>query len=45
MIVPFIDTNPELSHTFAAYAFSEPTTYTAQVIGADGTVLATWPST
>jgi hypothetical protein len=43
--VPFNDTHPTADRTFAAYAFSEPGPYTAQVIGADGAVLATWPST
>jgi hypothetical protein len=43
--VPFADVDPTFDRTFAAFAFSEPTNYTAQVIGADGTVLANWPST
>ena len=42
--VPFNDAQPASDRTFAAYAFSEATTYTAQIIGADGAVLATWPS-
>jgi hypothetical protein len=42
--VPFTDTDATFDRTFAAYAFSEPTTYTAQIVGADGTVLANWPS-
>ena len=44
VLVPFTDTDPTLDRTFAAYAFSEATQYTAQIIGADGTVLANWPS-
>jgi hypothetical protein len=44
VLVPFNDTDPTFDRTFAAYAFSEPSTYTAQIIGADGTVLAVWPS-
>jgi hypothetical protein len=44
VLVPFNDAQPESDRTFAAYAFSEPTTYTAQIIGADGAVLASWPS-
>jgi hypothetical protein len=44
VIVPFIDAGAELDRTFAAYAFSEATPYTAQIVGGDGTVLATWPS-
>lgn len=44
VIVPFNDAQPDSDRTFAAFAFSEPTTYTAQIIGADGAVLATWPS-
>jgi hypothetical protein len=44
VVVPFADTDPSFDRTFAAYAFSEPTQYTAQIIGPDGTVLATWPS-
>jgi hypothetical protein len=43
VLVPFADPDPELDRTVAAYAFSEPTTFTAQIIGVDGTVLATWP--
>ena len=39
VVVPFIDADPELNRTFAAYAFSEPTQYSAQIIGADGAVL------
>jgi hypothetical protein len=42
--VPFSDTDASFDRTFSAYAFSEPTTYTAQIIGEDGAVLATWPS-
>ncbi len=45
VVVPFADTDPSLDRTFAAYAFSEPAPYTAQIIGPDGSVLATWPST
>jgi hypothetical protein len=44
ILAPFTDTDATLDRTFAAFAFSEPTTYTAQIIGTDGTVLATWPS-
>jgi len=44
VIVPFTDADPTFDRTFAAYAFSEATKYTAQIIGADGTVLADWPS-
>ena len=40
----FIDIDPTSDRIFAGYAFSEPGPYTAQVVGADGTVLATWPS-
>ena len=43
VLVPFNDVAPDLDRTFAAYAFSEPTTYTAQIVGDDGTVLANWP--
>jgi hypothetical protein len=43
VVVPFNDVSPDFDRTFAAYAFSEPTTYTAQIIGEDGTVLASWP--
>ena len=42
--VPFSDTDASFDRTFAAYAFSEPTTYSAQIVGEDGAVLATWPS-
>jgi hypothetical protein len=44
VVIKFNDIDPTLDRTFAAYAFSEPGPYTAQVVGADGTVLATWPS-
>jgi hypothetical protein len=44
VLVPFSDPDPTFDHTFSAYAFSEPTNFTAQIIGADGAVLATWPS-
>ena len=33
VIVPFNDIDPSLDRTFAAYAFSEPVQYTAQIIG------------
>lgn len=45
VVVPFVDTDPNFDRTFAAYAFSEPTPYTAQIVGSDGAVLASWPST
>ena len=45
VIAPFNDIDPSLDRTFAAYAFSEPVQYTVQIVAADGTVLATWPST
>ena len=44
VLVPFTDADPNFDRTFAAYAFSEPTKYTAQIIGADGTVIAQWPA-
>ncbi len=44
VVIPFNDIDPSSDRTLAAYAFSEPGPYTAQVVGADGTVLATWPS-
>ena len=44
VVVPFNDADPDFDRTFAAYVFSEPSGYTAQIIGADGTVLAAWPS-
>lgn len=44
VLVPFNDVQPASDRTFAAYVFSEPTTYTAQIIAADGAVLASWPS-
>lgn len=43
VVVPFIDADPTLDRTFAAYAFTEPGRYAAEVVGPDGTVLATWP--
>lgn len=44
VLVPFTDTDPSLDRTFAAYAFSQPGQYTAQIVGADGAVLASWPA-
>jgi hypothetical protein len=44
IVVPFVDVDPTFDRTFAAYAFSEPTSYTAQIIGDDGTVIASWPA-
>jgi hypothetical protein len=44
VVVPFNDVDSALDRTFAAYAFSEPVPYTAEIVGPDGTVLATWPS-
>ena len=44
VVVPFIDLGPTFDRTFAAYAFSEPGPYTAQIVAPDGTVLASWPS-
>jgi hypothetical protein len=41
---PFNDVFPEYQQAFAAYAFSEPVPFTAQIIAADSAVLATWPS-
>jgi len=45
VVVPFTDADPNFDRTFAAYAFSEPTKYTAQIVAADGTVIAQWPAT
>jgi hypothetical protein len=44
VVVPFTDADPNFDRTFAAYAFSEPTKYTAQIVAADGTVIAQWPA-
>jgi hypothetical protein len=44
VVVPFNDAQPSSDRTFAAYAFSEPVQYTAKIVGADGSVLASWPS-
>jgi hypothetical protein len=44
VLLPFADPDPDFDRTFAAYAFSEPVEFTAQIIGADGAVLASWPS-
>jgi hypothetical protein len=43
--VPFNDSGADVDRTFAAYAFSEPVPYSAQIIGSDGAVLATWSAT
>ena len=42
VVVAFNDVDPNLDRTFAAYAFSEPGLYNAQIVGADGTVLAAY---
>jgi hypothetical protein len=44
LLVPFNDIDPTLDRTFAAYAFSETGPYTAQIVGPDGAVLTSWPS-
>jgi hypothetical protein len=44
VVAPFNDIDPALDRTFAAYAFTETGPYTAQIIGADGAVLASWPA-
>jgi len=44
VVVPFTDIDPSLDRTFAAYVFSQPGPYGAEIVGADGAVLATWPS-
>lgn len=43
VVVPFTDIDPDLDRTLAAYVFSEPGPYDAQVVGPDGAVLASWP--
>jgi hypothetical protein len=40
--VPFNDPGVDRDRTFAAYAFSEPGLYSAQIVGVDGDVLASW---
>lgn len=42
--VPFNDVDPQLDRTLAAFAFSEAVPFTAQVVSADGAVLASWPA-
>lgn len=42
--VDFIDADPALDRTFAAYAFTEAAPYTAQVIDQQGSTLAAWPT-
>jgi hypothetical protein len=44
VVVPFNDVDPTLDRTLAAYAFSEPVPFTAEITTPDGTVLATWPT-
>jgi hypothetical protein len=44
VVVPFNDPDATFDRTFAAFAFSEPVPYTAEIVAPDGTVLATWPS-
>jgi hypothetical protein len=44
IVVPFTDADSSFDRTFAAYAFSEPTQFTAQITGEDGGVLASWPA-
>ena len=43
VFVDFNDIDPSLDRTLAAYTFSEPTQFTAQIVGLDGTVYASWP--
>jgi hypothetical protein len=43
LVIPFIDIDPSLDRTFAAFAFTEPGPFTARVVTTDGTVLAFWP--
>ena len=45
VLVPFAGLDPDIDRTYAAFAFSEPVAFSAQIIGADGSVLANWPST
>ncbi len=45
VVVPFTDAGPSMDRTFAAYAFSEATPYTAEIVGNDGAILAAWPAT
>ncbi len=42
--VPFNDIDPSADRTLAAYAFSEPVAFDAQIVAPDGTVIATWPT-
>ncbi len=42
VVVEFNDVDPNLDRTFAAYAFSEPGLYSAQIVVPDGTVLAAY---
>jgi hypothetical protein len=41
--VPMTDVDPTSADTFAAYAFSNPVPYAAQILGDGRTVLASWP--
>jgi hypothetical protein len=43
VVVAFTEADPTFDRTFAAYAFSDAGPYTAQIVGADGAVLASWP--
>jgi len=43
VVVPFNDVSADLDRTLAAFAFSEAARFTARIVAADGTVLATWP--
>jgi hypothetical protein len=42
--VPFNDIDPSADRTLAAFAFSEPVAFDAQIVAPDGTVIATWPT-
>lgn len=42
--LPFVDSDPTLDRTFAAFAFTEDGPYTAQIVAPDGSVLVSWPS-
>lgn len=44
VVMPFTDIAAQLDRTLAAYVFTEPGPYHAEIVASDGTVLASWPA-
>ena len=41
--MPFIDFDPSVDRTFAAFTVVLPGPFTVQILGADGVIKAVWP--